>query len=299
MIKVQQFTFESVLAGTERDQRPVNVSSVAQLSPFRYPGGKTWFVPRFREWMHAQPKRPKILIEPFAGGGIISLTAAAEGLCDEIVMVELDPQVAAVWQTILSKDAEWLMRRIIEFEMTLESAQAILSKTYTETRDIAFQTIVKNRTVHGGILAVGSGLLKHGEGGKGVLSRWYPSTLARRIQHIQLFKDRITFLHVDAFDVLKKYHDRKTAMFFIDPPYSVPGGKSAGSRLYTYWKLDHDKLFAACERIHGQFILTYDKALEVMALAEKYGFKAKPIAMKNTHHAEMNELVISKNMDWL
>ena len=299
MIEAQQFTFGPILGEHERDRSPVNVSSVAQLSPFRYPGGKTWFVPRFREWMHAQPKRTEILIEPFVGGGIISLTAAAEGLCDAVVMVELDPQVAAVWQTILSKDAEWLMRRIVQFEMTLENAQRIIGESYTETHEIAFQTIVKNRTVHGGILATGSGLLKHGEGGKGVLSRWYPGTLAKRIQHIQLFKNKITFLHENAFDVLKRYQDRKTAAFFIDPPYSVPGGKSAGSRLYTHWKLDHNKLFAACDRLKGQFILTYDKAVEVMALTDEYHFQAKPIAMKNTHHAEMNELVISKNLDWL
>lgn len=295
----KQFTFGDIVQLAPEVAGPVNVSRVNQLSPFRYPGGKTWFVPKFRQWMHAQSKRPSILIEPFAGGGIVSLTAAAEGLCDEVVMVELDPQVAAVWQTILSNDAEWLMRRIVQFEMTLENARKILESTYKETRDIAFQTIVKNRTVHGGILAAGSGLLKHGEGGKGVLSRWYPSTLAKRIQGINLFKHRITFFNEDAFDVLKKYQDRKTAMFFIDPPYSVPGGKSAGSRLYTFWRLDHDKLFAACDRLRGQFILTYDNAAEVMTLSDKYSFKSKTIAMTNTHHAEMNELVISKDVSWL
>src|SRR5882672_8221881 len=88
----------------ERD-RPVNVSSVPQRSPFRYPGGKTWLVPMFRRWMFSFQTEPRRLIEPFAGGGIISLTAAFEGLAKEVIMVEMDRQIAAVWKTILSDDA--------------------------------------------------------------------------------------------------------------------------------------------------------------------------------------------------
>src|SRR5438552_126943 len=58
--------------------KPVNVASVPQRSPFRYPGGKTWLVPYIREWLHSKRQRPSRLIEPFAGGAIISLTSAFE-----------------------------------------------------------------------------------------------------------------------------------------------------------------------------------------------------------------------------
>ncbi|MDF9827302.1 DNA adenine methylase [Ereboglobus sp. PH5-10] len=293
----KQLSLDIIEDSTPRP-KPINVASVPQLSPFRYPGGKTWFVPRFRQWIQSQPARPKLLVEPFAGGGIISLTAAAESLCDEVVMVELDAQVAAVWQTILSDDADWLINRIIRFEMTLENARRVLEDHYKETRDVAFQTIIKNRTVHGGILASGSGLLKHGENGKGVSSRWYPQTLARRIQQIHLIRHRIKFLHDDAFSVFNKYKNQK-ALFFIDPPYSIPGSKSAGSRLYTYWKIDHEKLFSICGGLQGSFVLTYDNAEEVVTLANQHGFQHRQIAMKNTHHAEMSELAISKDMSWL
>src|SRR5262249_11742737 len=51
-----------------------NISTVPQLSPFRYAGGKTWFMPILRTWLSAhQPIRE--FIEPFAGGGVASLTA--------------------------------------------------------------------------------------------------------------------------------------------------------------------------------------------------------------------------------
>src|SRR5437867_10774820 len=80
----------------------VNVASVPQRSPFRYPGGKTWFVPHLRDWVHSLRKRPSIFVEPFAGGGIASLTVAMENLADHIVMSELDSNVAAVWKVVLS-----------------------------------------------------------------------------------------------------------------------------------------------------------------------------------------------------
>ena len=181
----------------ERD-KPVNVASVPQRSPFRYPGGKTWLVPLFRRWMFSLPTEPKLLVEPFAGGGIIGLTAAFEYLAAEVLMVELDRQIAAVWKTILGGHARWLAKRIIDFELNPETAKAELSKTPKNERELAFQTIIKNRTQHGGILAEGAGVLKHGENGKGILSRWYPQTIAKRITNIELVASRLRFVQGDS-----------------------------------------------------------------------------------------------------
>jgi DNA adenine methylase len=75
----------------------INVASVPQRSPFRYPGGKTWLVPRIRKWLASRPMIAREFVEPFAGGGIVSLTVAAENLAQHVTMVELDEQVAAVW----------------------------------------------------------------------------------------------------------------------------------------------------------------------------------------------------------
>src|SRR5437763_455158 len=90
----------------------VNVASVPQRSPFRYPGGKTWLIPRIRQWLFSRPECPAQLIEPFAGGGIVGLTVAFEELADHVVMVEKDDQVAAVWETILNGGNRRLADRI-------------------------------------------------------------------------------------------------------------------------------------------------------------------------------------------
>ena len=278
--------------------KAVNVASVPQRSPFRYPGGKTWFVPRLREWLCSQPKRPTLLVELFAGGGISSLTAIFEHLVEASLLVELDEEIAAVWQTIIDGEAEWLASRILNFEMSRGNAVGEINADRRLTKEKAFQTIIKNRTFHGGILAAGAGFLKNGESGKGVLSRWYPATLARRLRAIHLMRDKLYFEHGDAFHTLEKYKDDEEVVFFIDPPYTA-GGKKAGSRLYTHFEVDHEALFAACEKIKGDFLMTYDNAEEVRELARRHRFAAKPIAMKNTHHTAMTELVIGRDLAWM
>ncbi|NJM85044.1 MAG: hypothetical protein HC839_01970 [Leptolyngbyaceae cyanobacterium RM2_2_21] len=45
----------------------INVASIPQRSPFRYAGGKTWLIPRIREWLSAVGDKDKELFEPFAG----------------------------------------------------------------------------------------------------------------------------------------------------------------------------------------------------------------------------------------
>ncbi|MGA3163120.1 MAG: DNA adenine methylase [Verrucomicrobiota bacterium] len=281
----------------ERD-RPVNVASVPQRSPFRYPGGKTWLVPLFRRWMFSLRHEPQVLVEPFAGGGIISLTAAFESLADKVVMVELDEQIATVWETILGGEAHWLAKRLLAFDLTPESAKAELARPAKSRREIAFQTILKNRTAHGGILAEGAGVLKNGENGKGILSRWYPQTIAKRITNIELIASRLEFIHGDAFEVLARFQKEREAVFFIDPPYTA-GGKRAGSRLYAHSEIDHERLFSFCEKLRGDFLMTYDNADEVHTLAKQHGFETKSVPMKNTHHTEMTELLIGRNLDWV
>lgn len=278
--------------------KPVNIASVPQRSPFRYPGGKTWFVPAFREWMRHMHPKPEMLVEPFAGGGIISLTALFENHVNRVVMAEKDEEVAAVWQSVVSGDGPWLADRILSFNISRESVLSELSKPAVEIREKAFQTILKNRTFHGGVLAKGSGLIKLGENGKGIRSRWYPKTLAKRILNLEKIINRIDFRCEDGLKAMKGFSDRDETVFFIDPPYTA-GGKKAGKRLYKYSEIDHEKLFAICERLQGDFLITYDNADEVKELARRHEFSMRLIPMKNTHNAEMQELVIGRDLTWM
>src|SRR5438552_9187444 len=151
-------------------QNPVNVASVPQRSPFRYPGGKTWLVPYIRDWLESKKTPPLRLLEPFAGGAIVSLTAAFESLARHVVFAEMDEGVAAVWRVVLNGQAEWLAKQILNFEITYENVTTVLRQPVTELRHKAFQTILRNRVQRGGILAAGAGLVKSGENGRGLNS---------------------------------------------------------------------------------------------------------------------------------
>ncbi len=295
---MQQEFFATTQPESTGLREPVNVASVPQRSPFRYPGGKTWFVPTFRRWMSQSVFKSKLLVEPFAGGATIALTAVCENWVDHAVLMELDPDVAAVWHALAAGEAPVLAQKILAFDLTVDNVKAELMRPVTECVDIAFKTILKNRTFHGGILANGSGLIKTGEAGKGITSRWYPETLARRLNALHIVRHRLTVLCGDALLLSVAYATDNQAVFFIDPPYTA-GGKKAGRRLYNFSEIDHGALFDLCASMSGDFVMTYDDADEVRAFASDHCFDTRLIAMKNTHHAQMTELVIGRDLAWL
>lgn len=284
---------QSPIAVSSSPERVVNVASVPMRSPFRYAGGKTWLVPRIRTWLASRGGPDKELIELFAGGGIVSLTAVFEKLVKSATMVELDEDVGAVWETITGGDAAWLAEQIVTFDLSVESARAAIDRAGQSLKDRAFATIIKNRVNRGGILADGASFVKHGENGKGIHSRWYPGTLKRRIMDIDQVRERIQFVHGDAFEVAEQNRHRTDSVFFIDPPYVKAGG-----RLYRYSEIDHADLFARAASLAGDFLMTYDNVPQIRELAEHHRFDIREVAMKSTHHAKKTELLIGRNLDW-
>ncbi|MYA89552.1 MAG: DNA adenine methylase [Boseongicola sp. SB0662_bin_57] len=263
-----------------------------QRSPLRYPGGKTWLIPHIREWL--RHTEPEILIEPFAGGAIVSLTAVMEKLAESAVMIEIDRDVAAFWRSALESGAtlrEW----IGQFDPTLESLREIEQSPPESVVEHGFRTLVLNRTRRGGVLARGASFCKTGENGKGLRSRWYPETLVSRIAAIQDHSDRLSFLEGDGMKllpILLRGWGREAAVF-LDPPYTAAGGKMAGSRLYEHSSIDHAALFAMLAEHESNFLMTYDAAPEIVELVRKHGFSAAVLSMKNGHHNRLVELVIT------
>lgn len=239
------------------------------------------------------------LIEPFAGGSIVGLTAAFERLVEFVTLVERDEDVAAVWRTILNvRNGPWLADRIAQFQFSPEAVKAELAipRWKLNNRERAFKTLLRNRVQRGGILAPGAGLIKMGENGRGMASRWYPETLRKRILdicEIQV-RSRISFREGDGLDAIRQNAAREDVAFFIDPPYTVAGG-----RLYTFSAIDHEELFRIVSLVTGDFLMTYDNTEYIRDLADRFGYQTRQIAMKSSHHAKMTELLIDRNLDWM
>ena len=271
----------------------VNVSSVPQRSPLRYPGGKTWLVPQIRKFLEGLDFRPEVFVEPFAGGGIASLTAVMEDYVDRAVLCEKDPDVSNLWQCMFD-DPEELAIRVEEFVATPENVSTVFGDNAASGMDAAFRTLLRNRVSRGGIMAKGASVMKQGENGQGIASRWYAATLAARIRSIGSFAKRFEFFQGDGAGLVELCKDNEAAAFFVDPPYTA-AGKRAGRRLYTYNEIDHEDLFDRMSRVRGSFMMTYDESTQVIELACSRGFHLAKVPMKNTHHAVMYELLITSH----
>lgn len=272
----------------------VNVSAVPQRSPLRYPGGKTWLVPHIRVWLGTSETAAETLAEPFAGGGIVSLTAVMEGLVQQCLMSEIDGEVAAFWQAALHHN-DALIAKVRAFTPSRENVERIARTTPCEILDRGFRTLVLNRTRRGGILAEGAALNRSGENGKGVASRWYPVTIEQRLRAIADHRTAIDFRYADGMTLLEQLllsDNIKRIPVFVDPPYTA-GGKRAGQRLYNHNCIDHTRLFAMLAGSSANFLMTYDESPEILELIDHHGFHAVRVVMKNTHHAKISELVIT------
>lgn len=270
-----------------------NVAQVPQRSPLRYPGGKTWLIPHVRAWLKATGAPHPLIVEPFAGGGIVSLTAVMEGLADRAIMVERDPDVAAFWCAALDH-GDALMARVRAFTPSREAVERLARQAPRDEVEHGFRTLVLNRTRRGGVLAPGAASIRRGEDGRGIASRWYPDTLIERLRKIQKHADKFVIHCDDGVKWLRDTRHKAGACFFIDPPYTARGGKRAGARLYAHNAVDHAALFRALAESAANFLMTYDCSEEIVALVARHSFHAAAVTMKNGHHAHMRELVITR-----
>lgn len=270
--------------------RGANVASQPQLSPFRYPGGKTWLIPQIRRWLDEE--RTPILVEPFAGGATASLLAVMDGYVERAILIEKDPRVAAVWKTILSNQVHWLVDRILTFRVTRKAVSAELARNSRSTRELAFQTLLLNRMRRGGLLGSRASLLRRGERGRGLHSRWYPETIAYRVVQIHSFRGAIEIHEGDGVATIRRAVAKKwKAKFFVDPPYA-DSETSDYRRLYRHGLIDHWELFVVLARSKRDFLMTYASSPYIDTLRWSHGMRATPIEMISGNGRSRVELLI-------
>ncbi len=116
----------------------------------------------------------------------------------------------------------------------------------------------------------------------------------RRLRLLRRMKYAVEFSRGDGIDLVRTYALDSRAVFFIAPPYIAGKGKRAGRRLYNHNQLNHGQLFQLMAACAGQFLMTYDNDQDVMSMARDFGFQVERVPMKNTHHEEKFELVITR-----
>jgi len=238
--------------------------------------------------------RPTHFVEPFAGGASVGLAVAELDLADHVTLAEIDPDVAAVWQVILNGQADAFARRIRNFSLSHESATEVVGKKPNDTLAKAFRCLLLNRISRAGIMAPGSGWLNQGENGNGIHSRWYPETLAQRVESTHALRAKLTFDPRDGLEVLRSFSTKPRAIAFVDPPYVVKG-RGAGRRLYTHCDVDCEKLFEIVKRFLGPMIITYHRSVIIERLADAAGIERHTVTMQTGHTRSKRELIMYKS----
>lgn len=125
------------------------------LSPLRYPGGKTRFVPHFVKWL-GDERFPRV-VEPFCGGASVSLGLLKHNMVDTAVISDADPLIAAFWRVATTRTEEFI-------ELMREEPVSVTRWTYWKNKHEqglspmgrAMKTLYLNRTSFSGLIRFGS-----------------------------------------------------------------------------------------------------------------------------------------------
>jgi DNA adenine methylase len=90
------------------------------VSPLRYPGGKAHLAGFLAELLTSQRRRPKVYVEPFAGGAGAALRLLYGEHVDRIVLNDLNPGIAAFWRSVFHHTDE-LIEHIRTCELTIDA----------------------------------------------------------------------------------------------------------------------------------------------------------------------------------
>lgn len=240
---------------------PTNIKLLKQLSPYRYPGGKSKIIDYL--YIHLQKTKSKKLVSPFTGGGSFELALLDAGVIEELHINDLDFGVYALWWVI--KHMPYVIIDRLETRTPNHKdffrAQALIKSDYrgADLIEAAWTSLLVNRLAYSGIPKANPLGGKNGSQ-KQLLSRWKPKNLIERIKKIYALSDRIKITNMNAVELIEEEYWQGNTTIFIDPPY-VHKGKDLYHCFYSHD--DHLELAYLLDSLHFGFsgadiILTYD-----------------------------------------
>jgi len=232
-----------------------------QLSPLRYPGGKSKLIPYLFSLLNRD--KCNTIISPFVGGGSFELALLESGVAQKLMLNDLDYGIYSLWWCMLYSP-EYLIDRIITFKPTHKAffeAQKLIKTDYhnLDMLEAAWNTLIVNRLAYSGI-AKANPLGGINGSIENLTSRWNPNTLIKRINRIHNMADNIEIHCEQATKFIGDWFFKDNATLFIDPPYY-----QKGQLLYNQFFKDEDHIDLALllRTLHYGFpssdiIVTYD-----------------------------------------
>lgn len=276
--------------GTDRPGRRAGARARAAdpRSPFRYPGGKAQAAPTILGVMG----RAETLAEPFAGGASLGVRALLTGATDRVVLAERDDDVRAVWEVTSGRrddDFRALLRMLREARPHPGWWEDFLAR-HAEAQApyvLAARGLLGSRFRWGGLPGGGVRSEAH------LREALRTGTMIARLRAIRAERDRLE-VRADATELIREFSDDPRATFFVDPPYSLPGGPAA--RLYRHHDVDHDGLFADLGSVRGRVLATYNDCPQVRILADRHGFRIGQLPVRDGHRRHRQELLLTRGI---
>ena len=262
--KAERHRFTLILEDKSADKplatKP-DIKLAKRLSPYRYPGGKSKIIDYL--YLHLQKASSKKLVSPFTGGGSFELSMLNSNIVEHLHLNDLDKGVYSLWWLIIN-NPEALIDRIKTVSPSHDDyfeAQSIIKAGYNgaNTLDAAWSSLVVNRLAYSGISKANPLGGRNGSV-KALLSRWNPTELIKKINHIHSLRDRITVTQLDAVSLIEEAYWNTESTIFIDPPY-VEKGKALYDCYYT--EENHRELSILLDLLHfgcpgADLVVTYD-----------------------------------------
>lgn len=243
-------------------------------SPLRYPGSKIKLAKYIKKVLDYNNFKPKILVEPFFGGGSISLNFLLNDWVDEIVISDKDRLIYGFWKTLFN-NPKYLIEFVQNVDINITNfykykkmaiAKNVSSKKLAET------CLFLNRTSFSGILCDNVGPI----GGKDQKSdykidcRFKRKTLIKKIQRISQFKNRVTFVGRNwkkAIVYIESLNKKNKTLFYFDPPFY-----KKAQYLYRHYftTKNHLDLSQAIKKLKSKWILSYDRRVEIKDMYTEY-----------------------------
>lgn len=186
-----------------------------QLSPLRYPGGKSKMIDQLLPYIHNKSN----FVEAFCGGASLGLSLLEAGKIEKLILNDLDLNVYTFWKVVCSNQYQELIHLVQNYQPDRET-YFLYRKWLLESRALtdierAFYFLVINRCSFSGIQMANPKT--------NMQERWIPETLIKRIEKIHTMQNQIEIRNENAMKLIEELYWNKDCCIFIDPPYISKG----------------------------------------------------------------------------
>lgn len=250
------------------------------ITPLRYPGGKTIMTPLFIDILSINNMSGCTYAEPYAGGAGAAINLLLENHVNRIMINDANIAIYSFWK-FLKEDNERFVDDVLTCTVDLNTWRKMknifLSSKYP-SYELAFATFFLSRTNRSGILNAGpiggSSEMAQEKATYKIDCRFNKNDLANRIKEIGNRKNDIFVSNKDALKFLKDL--RKSKYFiYLDPPYF-----EKGEYLYmSYYKVkDHRELSEYLKNTTKfSWVLSYDDNDEIKKMYSTFDLYHFPL----------------------